>query len=220
MPATSVRPALTRASLLQGVLVLAARDRRFARIVDDCGPPPLWARPQGFATLTRIILEQQVSLASAAALYRKFELRFDGMPTAERVANEGEPALLAVGFTRQKARYVVGLATQLADGRVSLRKIARLPDAEAAAALLEIHGVGPWTAGVYLLMALRRPDVWPPGDLGLHKSMVEVGQLSQVPSSDEAAEFARRWRPWRAVAARLLWHSYLGRRIRQPRRHA
>jgi DNA-3-methyladenine glycosylase II len=212
MSATSAQPALTRTSLLQGVSVLAARDRRFARIVADYGPPPLWARPQGFTTLTRIILEQQVSLASAATLYRKFELRFDGMPTAERVANAGEPALHAVGFTRQKARYVAGLATQLADGRVSLRRIARLPDAEAAAALVEINGVGPWTAGVYLLMALRRPDVWPPGDLGLHKSLAEVRHLPQVPSSDEAAEFAHRWRPWRAVAARLLWHSYLGRR--------
>jgi DNA-3-methyladenine glycosylase II len=183
MSATSAQPALTRASLLQGVSVLAARDRQFARIVTDYGP-----------------------------LYRKFELRFDGMPTAERVAKAGEPALHAVGFTRQKARYVAGLATQLADGRVSLRRIARLPDAEAAAALVEINGVGPWTAGVYLLMALRRPDVWPPGDLGLHKSLAEVRHLPQVPSSDEAAEFAHRWRPWRAVAARLLWHSYLGRR--------
>jgi DNA-3-methyladenine glycosylase II len=212
MSATIAQPVVTRASLLQGVSVLAARDRQFARIVADYGPPPLWARPQGFTTLTRIILEQQVSLASAAALYRKFELRFDGTPTAERVANAGESALHAVGFTRQKARYVARLATQLADGRVSLRRIARLPDAEAAAALVEINGVGPWTAGVYLLMALRRPDVWPPGDLGLHKSLAEVHHLPQVPSSDEAAEFAHRWRPWRAVAARLLWHSYLGRR--------
>ena len=212
MPAAPVQPALTRASLLQGVAVLAARDRRLARIVAECGPPPLWARPQGFATLTRIILEQQVSLASAAALYRKFEAHFDDAPTPERVASAGEPALHAVGFTRQKARYVVGLATQLADGHVSLRRIARLPDAEAAAALVEINGIGPWTAGVYLLMALRRPDVWPPGDLGLHKSMAEAGHLPQVPSSHEAAEFAQRWRPWRAVAARLLWHSYLARR--------
>jgi DNA-3-methyladenine glycosylase II len=85
---------------------------------------------------------------------------------------------------------------------------------------VQIPGIGPWTAGVYLLMALRRPDIWPPGDLGLHKSMAEVRRLRAVPTSDEAAAFALRWRPWRAVAARLLWHSYLSRRAktwdRQP----
>ena len=95
------------------------------------------------------------------------------------------------------------------------------PTRDACQSLVQIPGIGPWTAGVYLLMALRRPDVWPPGDLGLHKSMAEVRGLSAVPTSDEAAAFAARWSPWRAVAARLLWHSYLSRRSkawdRQPR---
>ncbi len=134
--------------------------------------------------------------------------------TPARVLALGEPALLSLGFTRQKARYVVGLASTTRNGAVSLERIARLPDADAGAALVQIPGIGPWTAGVYLLMALRRPDVWPPGDLGLHKSMAEMRGLSAVPTSDEAAAFAMRWRPWRAVAARLLWHSYLSRRAR------
>ena len=124
----------------------------------------------------------------------------------------GEAALLSLGVTRQKARYVVGLAAQLESGAVSLERVARMPDAAAGATLVQIPGIGPWTAGVYLLMALRRPDVWPPGDLGLHKSMAEIRGLSAVPTSDAAAAFAMRWRPWRAVAARLLWHSYLSRR--------
>jgi DNA-3-methyladenine glycosylase II len=136
------------------------------------------------------------------------------------VLEAGESALLSLGFTRQKARYVVGLAGQLESGAVSLERVARMPDGEACDALVQISGIGPWTAGVYLLMALRRPDVWPPGDLGLHKSMAEVRRLRAVPSSEEAAAFAQRWRPWRAVAARLLWHSYLSRRAktwdRQP----
>jgi DNA-3-methyladenine glycosylase II len=212
---------LNRTSLLAGVHALTARDRHLARVVDEFGPPPLWARPRGFPTLVRIILEQQVSLASAAALFAKLEHRFEGSVTPARVAALGEPALLSLGFTRQKARYVAGLAGQLESGAVSLERIARLPDTEAGQALVQVPGIGPWTAGVYLLMALRRPDVWPPGDLGLHKSMAEVRGLSFVPTSDEAAAFAARWSPWRAVAARLLWHSYLSRRSkawdRRPR---
>jgi DNA-3-methyladenine glycosylase II len=211
MPAST----LTRTTLQAGVQELIARDRNLARIVEEFGPPPLWARPRGFPTLVRIILEQQVSLASAAALFARLERDFDGSLTPQRVAALGEPALLSIGFTRQKARYVVGLASGIADGSVSLERIARLDDAEAGNALVQIPGIGPWTAGVYLLMALRRPDVWPPGDLGLHKSMAEVRRLRAVPTSDEAAAFALRWRPWRAVAARLLWHSYLGRRAKR-----
>jgi len=205
---------LTEARLLAAVRELAARDARLARIVDDYGPPPLWARPPGFPTLARIILEQQVSLASAAALFARFERHCDGTVTAARVAESGEAGLLSIGFTRQKARYVVGLARQIECGTVALDRIAHLPDDAARDALVLIPGVGPWTAGVYLLMALRRPDVWPPGDLGLHKSMAEVRGLKVVPQSEQAAAYARRWSPWRAVAARLLWHAYLSRRAK------
>ena len=193
---------------------LAARDRQLARIVDEFGPPPLWARPRGFPTLVRIILEQQVSLASAAALYAKLDRHFEGRLTPAQALVHGEAALLSLGVTRQKARYVVELAARLASGAVSLERIARMPDAAAGATLVQIPGIGPWTSGVYLLMALRRPDVWPPGDLGLHKSMAEMRGLRVVPTSGAAAAFALRWRPWRAVAARLLWHSYLSRRAR------
>ena len=215
------QPTLTHAALLTGAQELAARDRHLARIFAEFGPPPLWARPRGYPTLVRIILEQQVSLASAAALFAKLERHFEGSVTPARVAALGEPALLSLGFTRQKARYVAGLAMQLESGAVSLERIARLPDTEAGQSLVQIPGIGPWTAGVYLLMALRRPDVWPPGDLGLHKSLAEVRGLSAVPTSEQAAAYAARWSPWRAVAARLLWHSYLSRRSqawdRQPR---
>ena len=206
---TTTYTTLTRARLHDAVHELAARDRDLARIVRDFGQPPLWARPRGFPTVVRIILEQQVSLASAAALFARLERHFDGSLTPARVAARGEPALLALGLTRQKARYVVGLATQIEAGDLSLERIARLPDVAAEQALLQVPGIGPWTAGVYLLMALRRPDVWPPGDLGLHKSLAEVRGLPTIPASDEAADFALRWKPWRAVAARLLWHAYL-----------
>jgi len=206
---------LTRSTLLQGVGELAARDRRLAAIVESFGPPPLFSRPRGFPTLVWIILEQQVSLASAAALFSRLKLAVAGAITPESVLALGLDGLLRLGFTRQKARYVSGLADRIAGGRLDLAQTSALDDEAAGAALLEVPGIGPWTAGVYLLMALRRPDVWPPGDLGLHKSLAEVRCLREVPSSAVAAEYALRWRPWRAVAARLLWHAYLSRR-RQP----
>jgi DNA-3-methyladenine glycosylase II len=207
---------LTRATLLQGVAELAARDRRLAAVVESFGPPPLFSRPRGFPTLVWIILEQQVSLASAAALFARLKSAVAGAVTPESVLALGSDGLLRLGFTRQKARYVIGLAERIVGAQLDLARTVTLDDDAAGQALLEVPGIGPWTAGVYLLMALRRPDVWPPGDLGLHKSLAEVRCLRAVPSSAAAAEYALRWRPWRAVAARLLWHAYLSRRRKAP----
>jgi DNA-3-methyladenine glycosylase II len=195
--------------LLRAVTELAGRDPILGDIVVRLGPPPLWGRRPGFATLVRIVLEQQVSLASAAAVYARLQQRLGGTVTAEGVLAHGPGGLRSTGFTRQKARYVHGLAASIVAGQFSLTRVARLADEAALEALDAAPGIGPWTASIYMLMALRRPDVWPPGDLGLHKSIAETHALSRVPSSAEAAEFALRWRPWRAVAARLLWHSYL-----------
>jgi DNA-3-methyladenine glycosylase II len=217
MPIDIPPPRLTRGSLSQGVLELSARDRRLAAIVEAYGPPPLLARPRGFTTLVWIILEQQVSLASAASLHRKLGAAVPGGLTPAGVAALGVTGLQALGLTRQKARYVSGLAGKVVSREFRLDRLSRMTDAEAERALLDVPGIGPWTAGVYLLMALRRPDVWPPGDLGLHKSLAEVRCVRGLPSSAQAAEYALRWRPWRAVAARLLWHSYLSRRRRQWR---
>lgn len=210
---------LTRASLLRGVDELVERDALLAAVVARYGPPPLWDRPRGFPTLVRIILEQQVSLASAAALFARLQAAIGAAVLPADVQRLGASGLQALGFTRQKARYVAGLAQLLVAGNVSLEQIARLPDAEADQALIAIPGIGPWTSGVYLLMALRRPDVWPPGDLGLHKSMAEIHGLENMPTSAEASAFAQKWHPWRSVAARLLWHSYLSRRNRNDLSH-
>jgi DNA-3-methyladenine glycosylase II len=212
MPAT--RPArLTRATLLDGVRHLARRDRALGAIVERHGPPPLWARPGGFPTLVRIILEQQVSLASAAALHARL-LAHTGALTPASMLALGPAGLQALGLTRQKAAYVVALADRVASGALPLARLGALPDERAHELLVQVPGIGPWTAGVYLLMALRRPDVWPPGDLALHKALAALrGEARPVPS-DEAAEWAMRWRPWRAVAARVLWHGYLSERAR------
>lgn len=191
---------------------LTAGDRRLAAIVARHGPPPLWARPAGFRTLARVIIEQQVSLKSAASLFARLDREVAGGIEVEGVARAGVARLRALGVTRQKADYLVSLARSVAAGTLDLKGIGRLSDDEARDALLAVRGIGPWTAGVYLLMSLRRPDVWPPGDLALHIAMARLRGRTQVPTSREAERYAARWRPWRAVAARILWHGYLADR--------
>jgi DNA-3-methyladenine glycosylase II len=200
---------LTRAALAVATDVLAGRDPGLARIVRDHGSPPLWARRTGYATLARIILEQQVSLASGAALYRRLEQRIPGGVSPRAVLAAGPDGLRALGVTRQKSAYLVALADRLDSGRLALRVVARAPDADAAALLQQVPGIGPWTARIYLLMALRRPDVWPVGDLALHKALVGLRGLPRLPTSEEAERLAAAWSPYRAVAARILWHGYL-----------
>jgi DNA-3-methyladenine glycosylase II len=209
---TAAPVTLTRPTLLRGARELAAQDAGLAAIVARHGPPPMWGRPRGFATLVRIILEQQVSLASAATLFARVERELGGAMTPAVVRAAGRPGLQALGLTRQKAHYVATLAEQVAGGSLPLSTLARMPDAQVAETLVRLPGIGPWTASIYLLMALRRPDVWPPGDLALHKAMARLPGHDRPPTSDEAAAFALRWRPWRAVAARILWHAYLSDR--------
>jgi DNA-3-methyladenine glycosylase II len=202
---------LDRASLLAGVRTLARRDRRLARLLALYGPPPLWARRPGFATLLRIILEQQVSLASAEALYRRLAgvvRPFD--PSG--ILALGPAGLQALGLTRQKARYVHALAGRVTTGELALPCLGRCSDAEARERLMTVPGIGPWTAAIYLLMALRRPDVWPPGDLALERALARLHGATSTPSALEVEEITTRWRPLRAVAARMLWHSYLAER--------
>ena len=212
MPAGVSR--LTRASLGPAVAYLAARDPGLAAIVDRHGAPPLWARSGGFATLARIILEQQVSLAAAATLFRRVATTLPGGWTPDAVRSVGVEGLRARGLTRQKAAYVVALAERIATGALEVRALARAPDAVAYAALTSVPGIGPWSASIYLLMALRRPDVWPPGDLALHRALARLHGLRRPPSSEEAVRLAADWAPFRAVAARILWHGYLSERAR------
>jgi len=186
-------------------------DPVLAGIAGRNGVPPLWAREPGFATLLRLILEQQVSLASADAAYRKLEESL-GRVDPEPFLLLDDAQLRTIGFSRQKAGYVRGLAAGLVDDSIDLDSAADLEDGPAADLLVGIRGVGPWTATCYLLFALLRADVWPPGDRALEVSIGRVYELGDAPSKDEAGERAEAWRPFRAVAARLLWHEYLGGR--------
>jgi len=199
---------LDRRSLRAAVRKLCRQDAGLRRIVDLHGPPPLWSRPTGFSTLLRIILEQQVSLASGKAIFERMHTRL-GSVTPTTVLLIGAAGLRRIGLTRQKASYCVDLARALEDGRLNLRGVARLDDAAGRTDLMKVKGVGRWTADVYLLMALSRPDVWPVGDIALQTALQHLRGMRTRPTAEHAEKLASRWSPWRAVAARILWHGYL-----------
>ena len=214
-PASPPPRALSLATLAEGVRALARRDADFASLYRRNGLPPMWARRPGFPTLVHIILEQQVSIVAARSLFRRVREQLGGM-TPERVAERDVLGLHRLGLTRQKASYCHALALAALDGSLSLSSIARGDDSIGRSTLLALRGIGPWSADIYYLMALRRPDVWPTGDLALAVALHEVKRLRARPDTGRQLEMSESWAPWRSVAARLLWHYYLTTR-RTPR---
>jgi DNA-3-methyladenine glycosylase II len=202
---------LTDVSLIRAAKTLASRDNDLAAVLKRLGPPPLWARRPGFSTLVKIILEQQVSLRSAAALFARLKKNTSPFHPA-RVIALGEGHLKSLGLTRQKTAYCLHLAESLRDEPLLLRQLSGMNDAEVKAALMEIKGIGSWSADVYLLMVLRRPDVFPATDLALITAVTELKQLSTRPDSNQLLQMAEAWRPYRSVAARMLWQYYLATR--------
>ena len=177
MTALSKPIRLTTETLSAAAKTLAARDRHLASIYRIHGAPPMWARRPGFSTLLRIVLEQQVSLISARAMFERLRSNIEPF-TAERFIEFGEPSLRSLGVTRQKAHYCVQVAHAFTNGH--LDKIVRMNDEDAHATLLSIKGVGPWTANIYLLMALRRPDIWPDGDVALATAWANFERLTRA----------------------------------------
>src|SRR5712692_5039532 len=199
---------LTADTLAVGVAELARRDPHLAAVVARHGAPPLWDRAPGFQTLVQIILEQQISLSAGCAAYGRLE-RLAGAVTAERVSALSEAELRGAGLTRQKSAYIRGLAQAIVAGEFDPDRLADLDDEGARAALIKLRGVGTWTADIYLLMALGRADIWPSGDLALVAAIREVKRLRSLASPERIGRITRAWSPWRAVAARVLWHHYL-----------
>ena len=207
------RSRLTDDALGRAVDELAARDSDLAAIVARHGPPPMWERAPGFATLLHIVLEQQVSLASAQAAYDRLRAAADPL-TPARFLELTDAELLAIGFSRQKARYGRALAQAIESGALDLESLESLDDDAVHATLQAVPGIGPWTSSVYLLMVLLRPDLWPVGDIALAESVGQVKGLGRRPDPAEMTDLGEAWRPWRSVAARLFWHDYLARRGR------
>ena len=199
---------LSQVLLREAATGLAGQDARLAQVLQAHGFPPLWSRQPGFATLVHIILEQQVSLASARAAFDRLKARL-GQITPEGVLTLSDRELKAIGFSQQKTAYVRGLAVVVAEGRLNLSQLARLDDEGVRQRLTALKGIGNWTVDIYLLMALRRPDVWPAGDLALAVATQRLYELPNRPNPDQLEALAQPWKPWRSVAARLLWHFYL-----------
>jgi len=190
---------------------LSQRDKDLAAVIKKYGLPPLWTREPGFPALVYIILEQQVSLASARALYLRLQDAVKPF-TPCRFLKLSEGEMRRLGFSRQKAHYTRLLAEAIHQKQFALHKLHELEDELAREQLTSLKGIGPWTADIYLLSALRRPDIWPVGDLALATAVQEVKRLRKRPSPERLEKMSTPWRPWRAVAARLFWHAYLCKR--------
>lgn len=192
---------------------LAEADPHLRAVVETYGVPPHWARPPGFASLVLFILEQQVSLASAAACYRKILDRMAVMTPVALLATNPDD-LRADGVSRQKDRYLRALAESILSGVLDLDGLATLPDVEVRHRLMALPGIGRWTADVYLLACLDRPDLWPVGDRALQVATAEALDLHAIPTPDQLELIGERWCPHRSTAARILWHGYLCKRGR------
>ncbi len=198
-------------TMKEGIKHLTGIDPHLKEVVSKYGPPPIWGRTPGFPSLIKIILEQQVSLASAQSAYDKLIETVETL-TPDSFSTLSDEELKKIGFSRQKTKYGRVLAQSIMDEHLDIESLNTLTDEQIHDKLTSIKGIGPWTASIYSLMALRRPDVWPRGDLALLKAMKEVKQMEALPSDDEAEKIASNWSPWRAVAARILWHYYLSTR--------
>jgi DNA-3-methyladenine glycosylase II len=199
---------LTERNFQKGINVLTRNDPELAKVVEDFGPPPLWKRKPGFPTLVHIILEQQVSLASARAALNKLMHAVSPL-TPKKFLQQDDKTLKAFGFSRQKTAYCRNLAESVISGRLEFKRLDTKTDGQVRRKLMEVKGIGRWTADIYLLMVLRRPDIWPVGDLALVSAIQKLKQLPARPGPDEINTLAAGWKPWRAVAARILWHYYL-----------
>lgn len=206
---------LSERTFRRAVRDLCGADRDLAAVVERWGPPPFWTRPPGFATLVLIVLEQQVSLASARSTFSRIEVAV-GAVTPAGLLEIGCDGLRRLGVTRQKADYCCNLAALVTRGELDLDRLAQAGDAEARERLTTIRGIGPWTADIYLLSALRRPDIWPDGDLALVEAARRVKRLRTHPDRERLRRIAAHWQPWRAVAARMLWHEYLAGKPPKP----
>lgn len=188
---------------------LSKQDEDLAFIFRTYGVPPLWAREPSFTTLVHIILEQQVSLASAQSAFNKLQEKLSGEITPENLLSLSDAEMKAAYFSRQKTVYARDLSRNILDGSLDLNRFGNLSNEEIKHELKKIKGIGEWTSDIYLLMAMLRADVMPKGDLALHVAWQRLKRLEHRPTSDEFLQIAERWKPLRSVAARLLWHFYL-----------
>lgn len=204
----TVNRVLTEENYQEGIRYLSEKDSDLGNIVVQFGIPPLWKREPGFSTLLQIILEQQVSLESAKAVFNRLNKAVSPLRPG-RFLELDDSELLSIGFSRQKTGYSRILARAIVDKNFDLNDIEKLDDSSAREELMRLKGIGRWTADIYLLMALGRQDIMPVGDLALETALRNIKYLESRPDPEELKRISSIWKPWRAVAARMLWHYYL-----------
>ena len=204
--------------LTEGIAALATKPV-FAAILERAGPPRFRRRQNGFPTLLHIILEQQVSIDAAAAMHRRLSALCRPL-APEAFLTLDDATLRACGFSRQKMGYARDLAAKVSSGGFDFNRLGEADDEAARATLVALKGIGRWSAEIYLIFALGRPDIWPAGDLGLQVAVRECLELGARPGEPELRDLGEEWRPWRTVAACLFWQSYLHARGRAAPRLA
>lgn len=192
----------TADDVAEGVAWLAANDADMARVIAVVGEAPLRRRSDGFAALLQAIVGQQVSVAAAAGIWRRVEQA--GLTAEDTVIAASDDELRAVGLSRPKVKY----ARAIAEARLDYAALRTMPVEQAVAEMVAIKGVGQWTAEIYLMFAVGRADVFAPGDLALREAARGMLGLDERPTIPELTEIAKRWSPWRGVAARLLFAYY------------
>jgi DNA-3-methyladenine glycosylase II len=194
-------------ALQAGLEALTAADPALANAVHEAGPPTFELRPAGFETLVRAIVAQQVSAASARAIFGRLCEAVQPL-TPMRLLELGPEAVRACGFSRPKVGYAIALAEHILDGRLPLNRLEAMDDAAVIKALTAVPGIGVWSAEVYMIFAMGRPDVWPAGDLALQTAQQRIRALEKRPTPKASRELAAVWAPWRSAAAVTLWHYY------------
>jgi DNA-3-methyladenine glycosylase II len=190
---------------------LAGKDKDLKAVIKQYGYPPLWRRTASFATLIHIILEQQVSLASAKAAFLKLEEKV-GHITPEKILQLSDKEMKACYFSRQKIVYARHLASAIVNDKLSIEELKTFEDEKLRREMTKIKGIGDWTVDVFMMMGLHRCDCFPTGDVALIKSIKEVKGLDMHITKDEILILAEKWKPYRTVAAFILWHAYIKKR--------
>jgi DNA-3-methyladenine glycosylase II len=197
----------TEADLEHGIDALIAAEPRFAALIEKAGRPALRRRADGFAGIASTVVSQQLSTASAGAIWGRLAAAFDPV-TPEAIIGARTDRLKRVGLSRPKIRALKEIARAIVRGDLKLATLGDIEADAAHAALTAVHGIGPWTADIYLLACLGHADAWPAGDLALQEAARLAFGLKTRPTTKEMAPLAEPWRPWRAVAARVLWTYY------------
>ncbi len=205
------RSILTESSYAKGLKILRKRDPDLRKVIAEHGNPPMWDREPGFPALLRIMLEQQVSLASAKAAYDKTVAASPRLDPRQFLTFS-DSTLKGFGFSRQKTGYGRNIAEAILSGNLRLDRFVTMGTPAIREELMKIKGIGSWSADIYILMALRRRDAWPSGDLALAAGIQELKRLPRRPSPEKLEHLSLSWRPWRSIAARIIWHYYLNNR--------